>query len=80
MFSPRDFYPVNDGVNQKMVRTALARLDIQPQDRVLDLFLRYGQFHPAAGQSGGERGGRRRRTRAGGKGAGKMPPSMNCRT
>jgi 23S rRNA (uracil1939-C5)-methyltransferase len=44
MFSPRDFIQVNDGVNQLMVQTALAWLDIQPQDRVLDLFCGMGNF------------------------------------
>jgi 23S rRNA (uracil1939-C5)-methyltransferase len=43
-FSPRDFIQVNDGVNQQMVQTALAWLDIQPQDRVLDLFCGMGNF------------------------------------
>ncbi|MCS2156481.1 23S rRNA (uracil(1939)-C(5))-methyltransferase RlmD [Scandinavium sp. H11S7] len=43
-FSPRDFIQVNDGVNQRMVETALAWLDIQPQDRVLDLFCGMGNF------------------------------------
>ncbi|QGN39439.1 23S rRNA (uracil(1939)-C(5))-methyltransferase RlmD [Klebsiella oxytoca] len=44
LFSPRDFIQVNDGVNQLMVRTALDWLDIQPQDRVLDLFCGMGNF------------------------------------
>ena len=43
-FSPRDFIQVNDGVNQRMVETALAWLDIQPEDRVLDLFCGMGNF------------------------------------
>ena len=43
-FSPRDFIQVNDGVNQQMVDTALAWLDVQPEDRVLDLFCGMGNF------------------------------------
>ncbi|MDF7680119.1 23S rRNA (uracil(1939)-C(5))-methyltransferase RlmD [Enterobacteriaceae bacterium ESL0689] len=43
-FSPRDFIQVNDGVNQRMVATALAWLAVQPQDRVLDLFCGMGNF------------------------------------
>ncbi|MCS2160092.1 23S rRNA (uracil(1939)-C(5))-methyltransferase RlmD [Scandinavium sp. H11S7] len=43
-FSPRDFIQVNDGVNQRMVETVLAWLDVQPQDRVLDLFCGMGNF------------------------------------
>jgi len=43
-FSPRDFIQVNDGVNQKMVATALAWLDVQPYERVLDLFCGMGNF------------------------------------
>ena len=56
MFSPRDFIQVNDGVNQQMVRTALAWLDLQPEDRVLDLFCGMGNFYPAAGDSRRPRG------------------------
>ncbi|MGY5958335.1 23S rRNA (uracil(1939)-C(5))-methyltransferase RlmD [Kosakonia sp. BK9b] len=43
-FSPRDFIQVNDRVNQQMVARALAWLDVQPGDRVLDLFCGMGNF------------------------------------
>ncbi|MRS89482.1 23S rRNA (uracil(1939)-C(5))-methyltransferase RlmD [Enterobacteriaceae bacterium RIT714] len=44
MFSPRDFIQVNDGVNQQMVAKAVEWLDVQPVDRVLDLFCGMGNF------------------------------------
>ncbi|MGV7960024.1 23S rRNA (uracil(1939)-C(5))-methyltransferase RlmD [Photorhabdus tasmaniensis] len=44
VFSPRDFIQVNDSVNQQMVAQAIAWLDLQPNDRVLDLFCGMGNF------------------------------------
>ena len=55
-FSPRDFIQVNDGVNQQMVANALAWLDVQPTDRVLDLFCGMGELYPAAGPQSSKRG------------------------
>ncbi|MEG2990136.1 MAG: 23S rRNA (uracil(1939)-C(5))-methyltransferase RlmD [Citrobacter sp.] len=43
-FSPRDFIQINAGVNQQMVARALEWLDVQPEDRVLDLFCGMGNF------------------------------------
>ncbi|XBS70599.1 23S rRNA (uracil(1939)-C(5))-methyltransferase RlmD [Acerihabitans sp. KWT182] len=43
-FSPRDFIQVNDEVNQKMVALALAWLDPQGDESVLDLFCGMGNF------------------------------------
>ena len=43
-FSPQDFIQVNDAVNQQMVAQAIRWLDLQPDDRVLDLFCGMGNF------------------------------------
>lgn len=43
-FSPRDFIQVNGELNQRMVAQAIDWLDLQPEDRVLDLFCGMGNF------------------------------------
>ncbi|MBB1471536.1 23S rRNA (uracil(1939)-C(5))-methyltransferase RlmD [Luteimonas sp. MC1782] len=43
-FRPLDFIQVNADLNEKMIAHALALLDVQPGERVLDLFCGLGNF------------------------------------
>jgi 23S rRNA (uracil1939-C5)-methyltransferase len=43
-FQPTDFVQINGALNEAMVAQALAQLDLQPTDRVLDLFCGLGNF------------------------------------
>ena len=52
-FRPLDFIQVNRGLNEKMVARALQLLDVQPGERVLDLFCGLGNFTLPLARSAG---------------------------
>ncbi|MBB5321493.1 23S rRNA (uracil(1939)-C(5))-methyltransferase RlmD [Marinobacter oulmenensis] len=53
-FHPMDFTQVNAGINRDMVARAVDWLDVQPDERVLDLFCGLGNFTLPLARRGGQ--------------------------
>lgn len=53
-FKPSDFTQVNHHINRELIRRALRLLDIQPEDRVADLFCGLGNFSLPMGRTARE--------------------------